>query len=221
MSRLSTVVGRNNRSAVFGSEVALTAPRGHYNHILNRPREKRRWCLCAPMPTTNKHRETETMGKFNVILASLAVAALTVIDPVNAAEPPESAKIDWKQFEGTTLDLLFVKHPWTTAIEPLLPEFEKLTGINLELTSVAEDAYWNKSTLGLGSKTPPFDVFFLSMGIGGYTAYTNNWLAQLNSQIENPKLTDPAWYKYDDFSPAAAAAFRLPDPSSPKIYGVP
>jgi multiple sugar transport system substrate-binding protein len=161
------------------------------------------------------------MGKIHVITASLAVAALTTITSVNAAEPPESAKIDWKQFDGTTVDLLFVKHPWTTAVEPLLPEFEKLTGINLELTTVAEDAYWNKSSLGLGSATPPFDVFFLSMGIGGYTAYTNNWLAQLNSQIENPKLTDPDWYKYDDFSPAAAAAFRLPDPSSPKIYGVP
>jgi multiple sugar transport system substrate-binding protein len=59
------------------------------------------------------------------------------------------------------------------------------------------------------------------MGINGYTAYTNNWLAQLNEQIDNPKLTDAAWYQYDDISPAAASAFHLPDPSSPKIYGIP
>jgi multiple sugar transport system substrate-binding protein len=161
------------------------------------------------------------MGKIRLLLASLAVAALTAIVPAGAAEPPESAKIDWQQFKGTTLDLFFVKHPWTTAIEPLLPEFEKLTGIKLELTTVAEDAYWNKSSLGLASAKPPFDVFFLSMGINGYTAYSNNWLAQLNNQIDNPKLTDAAWYKYDDFSKAAASAFHLPDPSSDKIYGVP
>lgn len=161
------------------------------------------------------------MGKIRFLLAGLAVAALTAIVPAEAAEPPESAKIDWTQFKGTTLDLMFVKHPWATAVEPLLPEFEALTGITLNLTTVAEDAYWNRSSLGLASEQPPFDVFFLSMGINGYTAYSNNWLAQLNNQIDNPKLTDPAWYKYDDFSPAAAAAFRLPDPSSPNIYGVP
>jgi multiple sugar transport system substrate-binding protein len=161
------------------------------------------------------------MGKIRFLLAGLTVAASMAMAPVSAAEPPESAKIDWQQFKGTTLDLLFVKHPWTTAIEPLLPEFEKLTGVTLNLTTIAEDAYWNRSSLGLASEQPPFDVFFLSMGINGYTAYSNNWLAQLNNQIDNPKLTDPAWYKYDDFSPAAAAAFRLPDPSSPKIYGVP
>src|SRR5262249_47341260 len=128
---------------------------------------------------------------------------------------------DWQQFKGTTLELFFVKHPWTSAIEPLLPDFEKLTGIKLNLTTAAEDIYWNKSSLGLASAKPPFDVFFLSMGINGYTAYSNGWLAQLNEQLGNAKLTDPAWFKYDDISPAAAHAFHLPDPSSGKVYGIP
>lgn len=161
------------------------------------------------------------MESIRLLLAGLVITALTAIAPAGAAEPPESAKIDWQQFKGATIDLFFVKHPWTTAIEPLLPEFEKLTGITAKLTTVAEDAYWNRSSLGLVSAKPPFDVFFLSMGINGFTAYTNNWLAQLNDQLQNPKLTDAAWYKYDDFSPAAATAFHLPDPSSGKIYGIP
>jgi multiple sugar transport system substrate-binding protein len=149
------------------------------------------------------------------------VALLGVTGAAAAAESPESAKIDWKQFQGTTLDLFFVKHPWTDAITPLLPEFEQLTGIKLKVTSAAEDAFWNKSSLGLASAKPPFDVFFLSMGINGFTAYSNNWLAQLNPLLDDPKLTDPAFYQYDDISKAAAAAFHLPDPSSPKIYGIP
>ena len=154
------------------------------------------------------------MRKIRLLLASLTVLTLS-IGVASAAEPPEKAKIDWKQFGGTTLNLFFVKHPWESAIEPLLPQFEKLTGIKLKVTTASEEAFWNKSSLGLASTKPPFDVFFLSMGINGYTAFKNNWLAQLNKQIDNPKLTDPAWYNYDDISSAAAAAFHLPDPSSP------
>jgi multiple sugar transport system substrate-binding protein len=166
-------------------------------------------------------RETEAMRKLGTLLAGLAAAAMLAISPASAADAPDKAKIDWQQFKGQSLDLFFVKHPWTDAIEPLLPEFEKLTGIKLNLTTAAEDPYWDKSSLGLANSKPPFDVFFLSMGLNGYTAYTNNWLAQLNEQLANPKLTDPAWYQYDDISGAAAAAFHLPDPSSPKIYGIP
>jgi multiple sugar transport system substrate-binding protein len=161
------------------------------------------------------------MGNLKKLLASLIAAAALAIGPAYGADGPEKANIDWQQFKGQSLDLFFVKHPWADAIEPLLPEFEKLTGIKLNLTTAAEDAYWNKSSLGLGTDKPPFDVFFLSMGINGYTAYANNWLAQLNEQLDNPKLTDAAWYQYNDISKAAADAFHLPDPSSPKIYGIP
>src|SRR6202008_646012 len=171
--------------------------------------------------TKNFNRETEAMGKLRTLLMGLAAAAALMIGPALAADAPDKAKIDWQQFKGQSLELFFVKHPWTDAISPLLPEFEKLTGIKLNLTTAAEDAYWNKSSLGLANNKPPFDVFFLSMGINGYTAYTNNWLAQLNEQLDNPKLTDAAWYQYNDISKAAADAFHLPDPSSPKIYGIP
>ncbi|MGH6883773.1 MAG: extracellular solute-binding protein, partial [Hypericibacter sp.] len=160
-------------------------------------------------------------GKLRTFLMGLAAAAALMIGPALAADAPDKAKIDWQQFKGQSLELFFVKHPWTDAITPLLPEFEKLTGIKLNLTTAAEDAYWNKSSLGLASSKPPFDVFFLSMGINGYTAYSNNWLVQMNPLLDNPKLTDPAWYKYDDISKAAAAAFHLPDPSSSKVYGIP
>lgn len=161
------------------------------------------------------------MGRLRTFLMGLAAAAALMVGPALAADAPDKAKIDWQQFKGQSLELFFVKHPWTDAITPLLPEFEKLTGIKLNLTTAAEDAYWNKSSLGLASNKPPFDVFFLSMGINGYTAYSNNWLAQMNPMLDNAKLTDPAWYKYDDISKAAAAAFHLPDPSSPKVYGIP
>jgi len=154
-------------------------------------------------------------------VAFSAVAAGMIAAPAMAASEPGAAKIDWKQQSGTTLDLFLVKHPWTNGVTPLLPEFEALTGIKLNVTTVTEDEYWNKASLGMTSPTPPFDVLFMSMGITGVTAYSNNWIAKLNTYLDDPKLTDKSWYDYADFYPAAATAFHMPTPASDGVYGIP
>ena len=41
------------------------------------------------------------------------------------------AAIDWKQFAGQTITLTGAIHPWSNVITPLLPDFAKLTGINV------------------------------------------------------------------------------------------
>ena len=33
------------------------------------------------------------------------------------------AQVDWKQFQGTEIRFLMNKHPFTTFIEPKIPEF--------------------------------------------------------------------------------------------------
>jgi hypothetical protein len=42
-----------------------------------------------------------------------------------------NAAIDWKQFAGQTITLAGAIHPWSNAITPLLPDFTKLTGIDV------------------------------------------------------------------------------------------
>jgi len=49
----------------------------------------------------------------------------------DAATAYASAAIDWKQFAGQTINLAGAIHPWSNAMTPLLPEFTKLTGINV------------------------------------------------------------------------------------------
>ena len=41
------------------------------------------------------------------------------------------AAIDWKQCAGQTITLAGAAHPWSNAIASLLPNFTKLTGINV------------------------------------------------------------------------------------------
>jgi multiple sugar transport system substrate-binding protein len=111
-----------------------------------------------------------------------------------------AAKIDWKQFAGKTITISAETHPWYSAIEPLLPQFTALTGINVTPAVLGEDQYVAKIAVQLagGSTTP--DVFMVNQ-FGQATG--SGWLEPLDGYLSNTKLTDPAWYAPADFFPGA------------------
>ena len=109
-----------------------------------------------------------------------------------------NANMDWKQFEGETVTVLLSKHPWQEQIEPLIPEFEELTGINVKLKLLPENQYLTKVPADMEAGTFKFDVFMTQL----YEAPKfcgENWLADLEPLINDSSITDPNWYKYDDF----------------------
>ena len=55
--------------------------------------------------------------------------------------------IDWKQLQGTEIRFLMNKHPFTTSIQPKVAEFEKMTGIKVNLEVFPEDQFRNKRLL--------------------------------------------------------------------------
>ena len=165
------------------------------------------------------------MVKARVVASTVAVLlALSFMGggmAQTADQGAQSANIDWRQFAGQTITVAMVNHPWQQAIEPLIPQFEKLTGIKVNVNVQAENVYWDRSQLGLSSPNPPFDVFFLSMGINGYTGYVNNWFQPLDVYLNDPKLTDKKWYDFQDIFPAYRAGFQLPQPYTGTLYAVP
>ena len=106
-----------------------------------------------------------------------------------------SAKIDWKQFAGQTINLAGATHPWSSAITPLLPQFTELTGIKVNTSFQSETEFLNALPIKLagGSTTP--DIFmFLAYGQG----ITAGWLEPLNAHFADKTLADLAWYEEDD-----------------------
>jgi hypothetical protein len=78
-----------------------------------------------------------------------------------------NAAIDWKQFAGQTITLAGAIHPWSNAITPLLPDFTKLTGIEVVTDFQLETAFLGALPIKLAGASRTPDVFmFLTYGQG-------------------------------------------------------
>ena len=115
----------------------------------------------------------------------------------------EEAQIDWRQFEGEAIDVFFARHPWQEAIEPLIPEFEALTGMRVRLVKLPENEYKTRVPADLTANAFRFDVFMTEY----YDApkyQAEDWTADLAPLLADPTLTDASWYAFEeDFFPGA------------------
>ena len=113
---------------------------------------------------------------------------------------------DWKRFQGQTITVLFVKHPFTEAILPYISEFTKKTGISVSFLVLPETEYWDKLNIDLSSGQGSYDVFMTGPSIAWQHAYAG-WIEPLDSYVNDPELTSPN-YDFEDFYPAFIAANR-------------
>jgi len=118
---------------------------------------------------------------------------------VTAAVSSEyQCNINWRQFEGKTVRLILNRHPWQEAIEPLIPEFEKLTGIKVKCDIYPEAEYYTKVRSDLAAGILKQDVYMTSyLDLPKYVE--NGWIANLDSFLSNSELTDENWFDLNDF----------------------
>ncbi|MCX5913288.1 MAG: sugar ABC transporter substrate-binding protein [Deltaproteobacteria bacterium] len=132
--------------------------------------------------------------------------ALCILAPMQglAQAPPAEYKsgINWRAYQGQTINVLFSAHPWQEAIMPFIPEFEALTGIKVNASKMPHDEMLVKIPAGFASGTLAYDAF-----MGRYydsPKFTmEKWTASIKEFLEDPKYTDPNWYNFKDFFPAA------------------
>ena len=118
------------------------------------------------------------------------------------AEAAEITEFDWRNFEGTTIRVLANRHPWTDAIEPLLPEFTALTGIEVNLEVYPEDQFRSKRSVEMVSGVAEIDVTMLMPMQGGPRWISEDWAVPVDQFLNDPLLTSPEYDK-EDFLGAA------------------
>lgn len=143
--------------------------------------------------------------------AAIAVLTLLLLAPQPApAQFPgaDQAKIDWRQFQGQTITVIYQKSFLMDKVFEMTPEFEKLTGIKVEREGYSENAMWEKIVLDSTSRAGAYDVFQIAPFLVPKYA-VGRWTADLSKFIDDPKLTDKAWYDYEDFLPSLRNSMRM------------
>ncbi|MCP4386281.1 MAG: extracellular solute-binding protein [Hyphomicrobiales bacterium] len=123
--------------------------------------------------------------------------ACSIVIAAAAGTASVAQDFDWKQESGSSINALLVSHPFVESIKPLVPEFEALTGIDVNLEVLAEQAANEKLLADLSSKAGTIDVFMTSP-LQNWQYATANWVADLDPFLNDPALTDGS-YDVDDF----------------------
>ncbi len=131
---------------------------------------------------------------FTTLLAIALGAAAS--GPSSAAQSAQN--FNWQRFSGTTLRVMLNSHPWQKFIQPLIPQFEKQTGIHVQLEVYPEDQFRQKLLLDLSARSSAVDAFMFMPAQNLALYRKEGWLAPLNSYLDNPAMTAPD-LAYDDF----------------------
>ncbi|MBW2153506.1 MAG: sugar ABC transporter substrate-binding protein [Deltaproteobacteria bacterium] len=118
------------------------------------------------------------------------------------------AEFNWKRCAGVELRVLLNRHPWQEAIQPLIPQFEALTGIKVHLDIYPEDWFQAKRTVELASNVAKIDVTILIMAQEGQRHMDEGWAIPLEKFISDPNLTNPN-YDTGDFLKGAWEAAQV------------
>ena len=110
-----------------------------------------------------------------------------------------AAAIDWQQCKGAEIRFLMNKHPFTTFIEPQVAEFEKMTGIKVNMEVFPEDQFRNKRMIELNAGGT-VDGFMIMPGQAKLYYWKAGWLKPLDEYIKDPALTDAGWDIKDFFA---------------------
>ena len=132
----------------------------------------------------------------SVLLCTAMVASMligcggktTSAEPESDAPEKGSAEdFDWKNYEGTEINVMFNEHNYSKAVIAKIPEFEELTGIKVKYTSTPESNYFDKLNTALSSRSGNPDVFMT----GAYQVWVYapaGYLEPLEDYIDYPAL---------------------------------
>ena len=127
----------------------------------------------------------------------LAVSGLLLAPDLGLAQ-----KFDWQMHKGTTIRVMANKNVSGEAIQALVPDFEKLTGIKVQYETFTEDQYRQKVLLELAAGTGAVDVIHTATAQEGLKFWRSGWYEPLDEYLKNPRLTDPNFDLADISKPA-------------------
>ena len=135
------------------------------------------------------------MRRKGIRVLILAGALALLCSSFAFAAPADWGKINWQQFKGTTVNALNLDMPVANAYKEFYAEFEKLTGITLNMELLNETDRRKKALIDFSSHMGEYDV--QSIGFSNREEWSvPGYLEKLEPLLNDPKLTDKAWYDF-------------------------
>lgn len=136
------------------------------------------------------------------LIRNVAVASLLGSFAVGAAQ-----EFDWRSQEGESIRFLMNRHPFTDWLEPLVPEFEELTGIDVTLEAFPEDQFRQRRLLEVGGGASTLDGYMFMPGQAGAQYLGAGWLLHLDDLMADATVTHPD-LDLEDFFGGAMSSFE-------------
>ena len=105
-----------------------------------------------------------------------------------------------------TIQVTLANHVWTDTIKSKLPEFEKATGLKVELSQYGEDQLSAQYNVKLNAGTSEIDVMMYRPLQEGKLFAKNGYLADLSTKVAANK--DWGWADFQS-GPVGATTYKL------------
>ena len=148
--------------------------------------------------------ETDVLRQSSVIATSLAVAAALGLSACGGGDAEGSG--------SKTVRVTLANHVWTDNIKKALPEFEKQTGLKVEITQLGEDQLSDQYNVKLNAGSSDIDVMMYRPLQEGKQFAKNKYLADLTDKVKANKD-----WNWGDFKAGPVQATTYED----KVVGVP
>jgi multiple sugar transport system substrate-binding protein len=157
-------------------------------------------------------------------LAVTTALSLTLAATSLSVPRADAADFDWKQANGTTINVSLNQHPYANAIIDQLPKFKELTGIDVKYELTPEENYFDKITTQLSAGTGVPDVFMT--GVYQMWDYASaKRIEPLDDLLGDASATNPGYNPKDIFEGVFNAGKWDLKPGSPpgsgKLWCVP
>jgi multiple sugar transport system substrate-binding protein len=164
---------------------------------------------CAPAPSAAPAKPAAP-DKPAAAGSTPAAPAAPKTGPTEAPKPATSATFDWMRHKGKSLVVTVPQSPYYGVMQNMVPEFQKLSGIEVQFQQVPEQQLRQKMPIELNAKSSGIDVFATSLHVEKLLFAKAGWYEPLNKYLEDPNLTPPD-YNWKDFGSAGVFWVTLQD----------
>ena len=138
------------------------------------------------------------MKKIFVFWAIVVSISLLLPCFPGTARAEDWGNIDWQQFKGTELNVLATAMPVSEVYKKRIEKFEALTGIKVNFELLNDVDRRKKQIVDFSSGMGEYDVG--NIGHSNREEFAQpGYLEPLQQYLDDPKLTDKAWYNFGDY----------------------